>query len=187
MTCRKKSLFSSNKLLGTSRMNRKLEALLIVASIGGGFMGVSIVLAELLKVSYFTLGHFLIFGSALTLFGYFIYAGLVFASNNENNKHLKITFLLQIPWVSSPVLVYKIAAGFSLSGLFHAGGLYYLTSNQVATVPNKKINKNSLLSSAFATHFSQLLLSLLFGRYIYNYLSSLRRHLSCYMNFHSQK
>lgn len=155
-------------------MNRKFVALLIIASIGGGFMGVSIVLAELLKVSYFTLGHFLIFGSALTLFGYFIYAGLVFASNNENNKHLKITFLLQIPWVSSPILVYKIAAGFSLSGLFHAGGfnflynmgsdfyfgifngqswglglnvaavgLYYLASNHVATVPNKKINKDT--------------------------------------------
>lgn len=137
-------------------------------------MGVSIVLAELLKVSYFSLGHFLIFGSALTLFGYFIYAGLVFASNNENNKHLKITFLLQIPWVSSPIFVYKIAAGFSLSGLFHAGGfnflynmgsdfnfaifnaqswglglnvaavgLYYLASNQVVTVPNKKINKDT--------------------------------------------
>ncbi len=162
------------RALGTSRMNRKSEALLIVASIGGGFMGVSIVLAELLKVSYFTLGHFLIFGSALAFFGYFIYAGLVFASNNENNKHLKITFLLQIPWVSSPILVYKIAAGFSLSGLFHAGGfnflynmgsdfnfgifngqswglglniaavgLYYLASNQVATVPNKKINKDT--------------------------------------------
>jgi len=89
-------------------------------------MGVSIVLAELLKVSYFTLGHFLVFGSALTLFGYFIYAGLVFASNNENNKHLRITFLLQIPWVSSPILVYKIAAGFSLSGLFHVGGFNFL-------------------------------------------------------------
>lgn len=89
-------------------------------------MGVSIVLGELLKVSYFTLGHFLIFGSALTLFGYFIYAGLLFASNNEKNKHLKITFLLQIPWVSSPILVYKIAAGFSLSGLFHSGGFNFL-------------------------------------------------------------
>jgi hypothetical protein len=107
-------------------MNRKFVALLIIASIGGGFMGVSIVLAELLKVSYFTLGHFLVFGSALTLFGYFIYAGLVFASNNENNKHLRITFLLQIPWVSSPILVYKIAAGFSLSGLFHVGGFNFL-------------------------------------------------------------
>ena len=89
-------------------------------------MGVSIVLAELLKVSNFTLGYFFIFGLALILFSYFIYAGLAFASNNENNKHLKITFLLQIPWVSSPILVYKIAAGFSLSGLFHAGGFNYL-------------------------------------------------------------
>ena len=106
-------------------MNKKIVALLIIASIGGGFMGVSITLAGLLNAPNITFGYILIFGSALGVFGYFIYAGLVFASNNENSKHLKISFLLQIPWVSSPIIVYKIAAGFSLSGLFYTGGFRF--------------------------------------------------------------
>lgn len=89
-------------------------------------MGVSIVLAEIMNFSYFTLGHILVYGAALALFSYFVYSGVAFANDKSNVKHLKLAFLLQVPWFVSPLLSYKIAAGFSLSGIVHAGGFQFL-------------------------------------------------------------
>lgn len=107
-------------------MKRLVEALLLIASIGGGFTGFCIVLGEIVKATSFSMGHFIIYGSALFLFAFFVYAGLAFAANKANIKPLKIAFLLQIPWVSSPILVYKLASGFSLSGILHFGGFQFV-------------------------------------------------------------
>lgn len=107
-------------------MNRKIEALLLIASIGGGFMGVSIVLAEIINISYVTFGHILAYCTALALFSYFVYSGVAFANDKSNVRHLKLSFLLQVPWFVSPILSYKIAAGFSLSGIVHFGGFQFL-------------------------------------------------------------
>jgi len=107
-------------------MIRKSEALLLISSIGGGFAGITVTFGQIFNISYFTLGHFIIFGSALSLFGYFIYAGLSFANDKINIKHLKIAFLLQIPWFTSPILSYKIASGLSLSCLFYPGSFNFL-------------------------------------------------------------
>lgn len=107
-------------------MSRKIEALLLIASIGGGFLGLTIVLAQLSQVVSFSLGHLLVFGAAIIAFSYIIYAGLEFSSNPDNVRPLKIAFLIQIPWFSSPILAYKMAAGFSLSGILHANGFNFL-------------------------------------------------------------
>lgn len=98
---------------------KKNDAVILIATIGGGFMGISLILGYMLNGLSYTLGHFLVFGSALILYGYFVFAGLCYAANRENSDHIKAAFLFQIPWFTCPVVSYGISSAFSLNVFFN--------------------------------------------------------------------
>jgi len=65
-------------------------------------------------------------GLALTVFLYTLYAGLQFSKSTSNTKQLSRAFLLQVPWLSSPILTYKLGTGISLAFMYSAhGGNYF--------------------------------------------------------------
>ncbi len=71
-------------------INKLIEALILVATIGGGFLGFTIVLSRLPQAS----GLHLFFAVVpLILFLYIIYVGLVFSDDKSNIRLIKIALL----------------------------------------------------------------------------------------------
>lgn len=59
----------------------------------------------------------------LALFAFITTSGLVFVHNPQRTELLMISTALQIPWVSSPLLAYRLAAGFQVSVALIGGRL----------------------------------------------------------------
>ncbi|MFA0810224.1 hypothetical protein [Microbulbifer epialgicus] len=107
-------------------MQNIIRFTLLTASIGGGFMGSAITLNYFLDSNRLALGGAIANGLALTAFLYTLYAGLQFSKSAVNTKQLYRAFLLQIPWLSSPILTYKVGAGFFLYLMYSSQGSKYL-------------------------------------------------------------
>jgi hypothetical protein len=98
-------------------MKQWLRATLIILSIGGGFAGASLSVPLFANAS---LGIALIVLVFILLYAFVAATGLLFALDERRTKPLSIALALQLPFLSSPLLIYKFGAGF-LATLFIGG------------------------------------------------------------------
>jgi hypothetical protein len=102
--------------------------ILLFASIGGGYLGL---MADIEPVSQSGIHDFatgLCFIAALIEFAFITTSALLFADNPKCTTPLMVALILQIPWISSPVLVYWFGAGFYFVVEF-IGGHFHGTLN----------------------------------------------------------
>jgi hypothetical protein len=85
--------------------------MLITASIGGGFAGFSVTLQGLLRSPEHTFAGSCLMIVFLAMYAFITYSGLLFVHDDRKIWPLLIAFAIQIPWVSSPFLAYRLSAG----------------------------------------------------------------------------
>lgn len=95
-------------------MKSWLRLTLITVTVGGGFTGVALTLQLLLRPSQ-PLAYYLLMVAFLALFAFITVSGLVFVHNPQRTDLLIVALALQIPWVSSPIITYRLAGGFQVS------------------------------------------------------------------------
>jgi hypothetical protein len=88
---------------------------LLVVAIGGSFTGLVVTVQAMSQQEAGGLISCLFYGIAVVLYLFTIVSGLLFADNPKRIIPLMIAFGLQIPWVSSPILVYSFCAGFRIT------------------------------------------------------------------------
>lgn len=99
-------------------MNPWLRRLYIILTVGGGFTGVAVTLQVFLSFDESDWMIDVLYLGSIGLYTYGIFAGLRFAENERDKKHLILFYWLQVPWISSPILGYRFTSGFHLSGIF---------------------------------------------------------------------
>jgi hypothetical protein len=95
-------------------MKSWLRLTLITVTVGGGFTGVAITLQALLARQSQPPAYYILMLAFIALFAFVTISGLVFVHNPERTDLLIVALSLQIPWVSSPIFAYKLAAGFQV-------------------------------------------------------------------------
>jgi hypothetical protein len=103
-----------------------LRLTLVTLTVGGGFTGVAVTLQALLGPQGRRPFNFVLISAFLLLFVFVTVSGLLFVHNPNRTGPLVIATSIQIPWVSSPIVAYKFAAGFQIcvalvGGRFDAG------------------------------------------------------------------
>ena len=91
-----------------------LRLTLITVTVGGGFTGVAITLQSLLAKQSQPPAYYVLMLAFLALFAFVTVSGLVFVHNPQRTGLLTVSLALQIPWGSSPIIAYKLAAGFQV-------------------------------------------------------------------------
>jgi hypothetical protein len=103
-----------------------LRLTLITVTIGGGFTGVAVTLQAILARQSQPPAYYVLMLGFLALFAFVTVSGLVFVHNPERTDLMILSLALQVPWISSPIIAYKLAAGFqicvALIGGHWAGG-----------------------------------------------------------------
>jgi hypothetical protein len=103
-------------------MNKWIKRVLLLLQIGGGFTGVSITVQTLMRVEP-TVGVVvisLIFGA---IFGFGMVAGLALVENERLGIVLSQVYqAVQIPVVSSPIIVYRLCSGLVVNLFYQQGG-----------------------------------------------------------------
>jgi len=87
---------------------------LILLTVGGGFCGFAITwqsLCNVLKSSENNPVNIILLVIFLALYGLVVASGLVFAHDQRKSAFLFVSFILQVPWISSPVFSYRFTAG----------------------------------------------------------------------------
>jgi hypothetical protein len=84
---------------------------LVTVSVGGGFAGFAATLAALFDSQGDKVVASIFRIVFLALYAYITASGLMFVHNPRLVRPLALALALQIPWFSSPLLVYKLAAG----------------------------------------------------------------------------
>jgi hypothetical protein len=83
-----------------------------VFAIGGGFAGIVSTLKIAFGSTTWPISGWLIFASAVILYAYGIFVGLKVNDGKIADKHVVIYFCLQLPLISSPLLLYRFTSGF---------------------------------------------------------------------------
>jgi hypothetical protein len=104
-------------------MNTWLRLTLITITVGGGFTGAAVSLQVLLGPQGRQISNFFLIGAFFFLFAFVTASGLMFVHNPEMKLPMVVALALQVPWVSSPFLAYKFAAGFQVSVAILGGRL----------------------------------------------------------------
>ncbi|WP_444921719.1 hypothetical protein ACJJID_04840 [Microbulbifer sp. CnH-101-G] len=98
-------------------MKTTIRQILLATSIGGSSVGIIMVAVDTVAsrelTFYKVIGNSFVF----TFFVYSLYAGLTFLKDLSNIEHLERAFIAQIPWITSPVVNFKIATGIGASFL----------------------------------------------------------------------
>jgi hypothetical protein len=111
-------------------MKTWLRLVLITMTVGGGFAGVLITGQLLFNSGSQGLAYSVIMAVFLALYAFVTASGLLFVYNPRRIHPLFAALAIQIPWISSPLLVYKVAAGFHLVltvGSFEYAGVSRVT------------------------------------------------------------
>jgi len=95
-------------------MKTWLRWVFIVISVGGGFTGIAII-SEAMFRQEASLATWMIYGIAMILYLFTVVSGLIFADNPRRTLPLMVALIVQIPWVSSPIIVYSFCAGFRIA------------------------------------------------------------------------
>jgi len=93
-------------------MKTWLRLTLITMTVGGGFAGVLITGHSLVHSEGQGLPYLVIMAAFLTLYTLVTASGLLFVHDPRRVQPLFAALATQIPWISSPLIVYKVAAGF---------------------------------------------------------------------------
>jgi hypothetical protein len=91
-----------------------LRLTLVTVTVGGGFTGVTMTLQTILGAQNQPLSYYMLVVVFLAVFVFVTVSGLVFVHNPRRTGPLIVSLALQIPWVSSPIIAYKLAAGFQV-------------------------------------------------------------------------
>ena len=101
-----------------------LRLTLITMTVGGGFTGVAITLQSILNAHNQPPIQCLLIMGFLGLFAFVTVSGLLFVQNPQRIGPMIVALALQIPWVSSPLIAYKFAAGFQVCAA-RIGGRFF--------------------------------------------------------------
>jgi hypothetical protein len=102
-------------------MKSWLRLTLVTVTVGGGFAGVAMTLRSLPTAHSQPPIYYAFALAALALFTFVTISGLIFVHDSERTGLLIISLFIQIPWVSSPIIAYKLATGFQVSVVFIGG------------------------------------------------------------------
>jgi hypothetical protein len=91
-----------------------LRLTLVTVTVGGGFTGVTITLQSLLARQSQSPANYALMIPFLALFIFVTVSGLVLVHNPQRTRLMIVSLALQIPWVSSPIIAYKLTAGFQV-------------------------------------------------------------------------
>ena len=104
-----------------------LRVALITMTVGGGFKGVILTVQLLASSDSSAVVQRVLVVMFLALYGFVAACGLWFACDRRRVRPLLAALAIQIPWVSTPLVVYKFAAGLyavvSVGGPQDAGDL----------------------------------------------------------------
>jgi hypothetical protein len=89
--------------------------ILLALTIGGGFTGLVVTVQAMFQSEGASFFQFLLFGGFAALYLFTVVSGLLFADNPKCTIPLMIVLILQIPWISSPILTYTFCAGFRIT------------------------------------------------------------------------
>jgi len=92
-------------------MSTWLRLTLITMTVGGGFSGLAVMIQYAIQSPRQQTLSLLLTMLLLTLYAFVTAAGLVFAQSPRRTLLLFGALLIQVPWLSSSMLVYKFAAG----------------------------------------------------------------------------
>ena len=113
-------------------MTRWIRRLNIVLTIGGGFLGLAVTLQALFSLEASPPAVFTLYILFAALYAFGILVGIRLAEGRGIERRLILFYALQIPWISSPILGYRFASGFNLSGAligFELNGFFRLGSD----------------------------------------------------------
>jgi hypothetical protein len=97
-------------------MNTWMRRLHLVLTVGGGFAGIIITLQAFFASKEANPMFYALLFAFVCLYGFGVFAGLRFAETPQEKKWLAIFYWLQVPWISSPLVAYRFASGFHISG-----------------------------------------------------------------------
>jgi len=112
-------------------MKTWLRLTLITMTIGGGFTGILVTYASLFHSTDHRIVYYMLMTGFLGLYGFVTASGLLFVHDSRRIRPLIAALTIQIPWISTPLFVYKFTAGFyavaTIGGPREAGnvGLYF--------------------------------------------------------------
>lgn len=98
-------------------MKAWLRLLLVTMNVGGGFTGIAVGVQGLFSSPNHRIAHL----AELFLFTFVTLSGLVFVHDPRRSGPLLVAVALQIPWVSSPLIVYQLISGFAVNVAVIAG------------------------------------------------------------------
>ena len=101
-----------------------LRLTLITVTVGGGFTGIAITLQSLLAAQNQPPVNYVLMLGFMALFGFVTTSGLVFVQDPKRIDLLIVALAIQVPWVSSPLIAYKFAAGFQVCIALFGGHFY---------------------------------------------------------------
>ena len=102
-------------------MKAWLRLTLITMMVGGGFTGLVVTLQALIRSQDQPPAYFVLMGAFLALYAFVTVSGLLFVENPKKTGPLLLAIALQIPWISSPFITYRFAAGAQVSLGFIGG------------------------------------------------------------------
>jgi hypothetical protein len=88
---------------------------LITMTVGGGFAGVLLTLTSLFNSQSRGVIYLVFVVGFLAMFLFVMASGLLFVHDPRRVRPLFAALTIQTPWISTPLLVYKFAAGFHLA------------------------------------------------------------------------
>jgi hypothetical protein len=96
-------------------MKSWLRLTLVTTTVGGGFVGIAITLGELVNAKDASPFIFLSMMAFVGLYAFVTFAGLLYVQNERRTLPLHAAFLLQIFWISSPIIAWRFTAGFEFT------------------------------------------------------------------------
>src|SRR5438445_3435898 len=102
-------------------MKPSLRLTLVTVTVGGGFTGVSISLQSLLARNEQPPIYCVLILGFLALFAFVTLSGIIFVHDPSRTDLLVVALSLQVPWISSPLIAYKFAAGFQVCAALMGG------------------------------------------------------------------
>jgi hypothetical protein len=90
-------------------MNIWLRRLLLILTVGGGFIGVAVTIQYFPQTDKVVV--YIMLFAFVGLYAYGIFAGLKLSESSRCLKHVRLYFGLQILFISSPLIAYRFCSG----------------------------------------------------------------------------
>jgi hypothetical protein len=104
-------------------VNSWLRRLLIILTVGGGFTGVAFTVQFFAKTDK-AFGYLILVGF-IVLYGWGVFIGIKLSEGPAPLGHLRAYFAFQIPFILSPIYVYRFCSGFHFTIALIQSGLQW--------------------------------------------------------------